>query len=459
MEFFTIFFLLFLLFNFVFNNKGIITLPFKKQIPNLNGLSPKEVIEPNYLDNLITTEIRVGTEPQSIKLRIELNSYLFYIAGSNTNSQIKFIQKNSTTYNKVETESHYFSDSKLNEAIFSSDYIYYEQNNDEKYTTNFLLGIDTLKDKSGGLIGLNADNKSVQKYSKYNFINELKKNKIIKDYYFTIKYNDNNSGNLIIGDIPHNYDKNYNHYYFKDIYCEMHDFDFGWNLKFDSIYISDEKNSRDIKKVDGLYAYLNVEKSIIEGTTSYRTILLNYFMQEQINNKICFEVLDSENYYSYYCNEKVNISKVKNLYFYNKELNFTFELTYKDLFYHNEYDGNYYFLIVFLKDDEMGYSSYYWKLGEPLFKKYQFIFNQNTKKIGLYTNFNDNENNIKNENWWSKNKWYVILIILLLILFSGLSVVLFLYIKNKPKRKIKANELDEDFEYNSSNPSNNKLIN
>jgi len=446
---------------YIFNQNGILVLPFRKVVPNIGGVSPKDVIDPNIADNLVTTEIKVGTEPQSINLRIELSSYLFYITGGNMLSQTEFNSKKSDTYKKIENDTRYFRESKLTEGIFSSD-IFYLNNN--KYETQFILGIETLKDKSGGLIGLKLDDANTKSYTNFNFINEMKRSKIISDYYFTIKYNDDYSGNLIIGNLPHKY--NFNEDNFRDIYCEMKDFDFTWNFKLDDIYIAEGKNSTNKKDLGGGYfGYLKIEKGVIEGSSAYRTTLLSYFMQEKIDKKLCFEVSkDSENnYISYYCTKDVDISQLKNIYFYNKELDFTFELTYKDLFYHNEIDGNYYFLIVFLKeDDEWDYSSYSWTFGEPLIKKYQFVFNQNSKRIGLYTSLSDDNNNnmnINNGSWWSRNKWYLILIILLFIFFVSLTVVLILYFKNKPKRKTKANELDEDFEYSSSkDPSENKLI-
>lgn len=449
----------------IFNQNGILILPFRKEVPNIGGVSPKDVIDPNLADNLVITELKIGTDPQTIKVRIELASYLFYITSGSMLSQTEFIPKNSDTYKKIENTTRYFRESKLTEGIFSSDIFYL---NDNKYETNFILGVETLKDKSGGLIGLKIDDSSTKSYANFNFINEMKRNKIISDYYFTIKYNDNYSGNIIIGNLPHKYDSNYKEDDFKDIYSEFKDFDFTWKFKLDSIYIAEGKNST--KKQDlggGNYAYLKIEKGIIEGTSGYRTTLLNYFMQEKIDKKLCFEVSKEtdNNYISYYCKKEVDISQLKNIYFYNKELDFTFELTYKDLFYYNEIDGNYYFLVVFLNEyDEWDYSSIYWTFGEPLFKKYQFVFNQNSKRIGLYTSIGDNNNNnninVNNETWWSRNKWYLVLIILLFIFFVSLAIMLFLYFKNKPKRKIKANELDEDFEYSSAkDQSENKLIN
>ena len=455
-------FILSFLIPYIYNQNGILVLPFRKEIQNIGGVSPKDVIDPNIADNLVTTELKVGTEPQSIKLRIELASYLFYITGGNMLSQTEFNPKKSDSYHKIENNTRYFRESKLTEGIFSSDIFYFTDN---KYETKFILGLETLKDKSGGLIGLKIDDSSTKSYANFNFINEMKRNKIISDYYFTIKYNDNNSGNIIIGNMPHKYDSNYNEDDFRDIYCELRDFDFTWNFKLDNIYIAEGNNSSNKRELGGgSYGYLKIEKGVIEGTSAYRTTLLSYFMQEKIDRKLCFEVSKEtdNNYISYYCTKEVDISQLKNIYFYNKELDFTFELTYKDLFYYNEIDGHYYFLIVFLKEeDEWDYSSFYWTFGEPLIKKYQFVFNQNTKRIGLYTSIGDNNNkmNINNGTWWSRNKWYLILTILLFIFFISLTIVLILYFKNKPKRKIKANELDEDYEYSSAkDQSENKLI-
>ena len=141
------------------------------------------------------------------------------------------------------------------------------------------------------------------------------------------------------------------------------------------------------------------------------------------------------------------------MYINSKELDFTFELNYKDLFYQNE-DGNNYFLIIFNNVDEEEEHSEFWSFGEPLIKKYNLIFNPDSKQIGIYAKLSDFDN--KEETFWEKYKWYIILVIALTIILVGLGVMIFLYLKVLPKRKKKANELNDDFDY----PSNeNKLIN
>ena len=448
-----IFFFLFFLFKLVFNQKGTVTLPFKKVTPDLNGATPKDFFSPKMASNLIMAELRIGTRPQTMKLRLEFDSYFFYIASQSSSTEIKFNEKESKTYKILEDKPINIEKNEL-KAIYSSDYIYF--NNDKQYNATFLLVTVKDPENSGGLIGLNMeDEKEVKKYSKYNFINELKRINIINDYIFTIKYTNNNSGNVIVGDLPHNYNSNYNKENYRDTYADFSENDYTWKLKLDKIYIGDENSDDKIDVDQYAYGYFRIEKNLMEATEKYRQALLKSFMTELINKELCFE-LTSDIYYSYYCKKEADISKMKNLYFYNKKLDYTFELTYKDVFYNNEYDGYQYLLIVFsvdIEDEDIGYNEY-WILGEPIFKKYQFIFNKNSKRIGFYTNINSDKNN-NDLSFWKKNKWYIILIILLVILCGALVYILYMFWKRKPKRKIMANELDDEFDYSTNS---NKLV-
>jgi hypothetical protein len=102
--------------------------------------------------------------------------------------------------------------------------------------------------------------------------------------------------------------------------------------------------------------------------------------------------------------------------------------------------GNkYYFMVIF-----ESYKNIYWILGYPFFKKYDIVFNEDSKTISYYTN------NIPEENKGESIALKIVLIIFLaLILVAGL-IVLGYYI-GKYKfftRKRKANELtDDDYEY------------
>ena len=432
--------------NEIFAN-DILSIPFYKSYHNLKGLSPKEITE-KIKEIKLVSDISIGTPPQKIKAKLALTEYVFYIGGKDSLCQNKFIEGKSDTYTKL-SDLIYFYATSIREGYSSSDIIFFDEKSKEQKEMNFILGTNTDKSNEGGLIGLNIQDDDTKKYENYNFINILKKKGYIKDFYFTIKYNNENSGNLIIGDLPHNYNEAYNSKYFKDMYISMFTGVLTWNINLDSIYVSDNSTSEN-KKIVGekIYGYFKTESGIILGTERYKQFLLSDFMEERIIKGQCFEV-QSNFYISYYCKKEVDLTKLKNLYIYIKNLDYTFEFTYKDLFFKNEDDGNNYFLIYFNSEyDEEEGSGFFWTFGEPFFKKYNLVFNQDTKRIGLYTQIS-NEDIQENKTFWQKNKWYIILAIGLVVVCSGLGVMIFLYLKVLPKRKIKANELDDGFDYSA----------
>ena len=99
-------------------------------------------------------------------------------------------------------------------------------------------------------------------------------------------------------------------------------------------------------------------------------------------------------------------------------------------------------------------------LGRPLFKKYPTVFDQDKKKFGFYLQTGEYDVNDGNKENNSNIPWSWILVIVLSIIVIVLGVILY---KTIPliRRKKKANELDEDFVYESQNDKNenNKIIN
>ena len=94
-------------------------------------------------------------------------------------------------------------------------------------------------------------------------------------------------------------------------------------------------------------------------------------------------------------------------------------------------------------------------------RKYQFTFNEDKKVIGFY--HNDAAININNNDGKRNKIGLYILIGFLFILFCGVLIILGMYIHKYfygEKRKKKANELDDDFTYetNENNNSDNKNI-
>ena len=181
---------LFLLNIFLVNKiltNDILTIQFHKSLPNLKGLSPKEIFE-KIKDCKLISEINVGTPPQKIELKLALTEYIFYIGGKDSLCKSHFIETNSDTYKKLSDSVHFYA-AGVREGYPSSEIFYFDKNLKEKKEMDFILGINTDRIKEGGIIGLNFGEDDKKKYEKYNFISILKKKGYIKDYYFTINYN------------------------------------------------------------------------------------------------------------------------------------------------------------------------------------------------------------------------------------------------------------------------------
>ena len=139
----------------------------------------------------------------------------------------------------------------------------------------------------------------------------------------------------------------------------------------------------------------------------------------------------------------------------------TFTLTPKDLFYeHGEY---LYFLVVY-KDfnvDDADKDTQ-WILGLQFLQKFTLVFDRNEKLFYYYKINYDDENsgkeNKKNKNN-NTNNIYIIVIIVLVVVFVACILFLIYYIFKTKPRKIKVNELEEQYEYENKDKGNGYLIN
>lgn len=310
---------------------------------------------------------------------------------------------------------------------------------------------------------------------KTNLITQLKSQHYISSYAFMVKY-DNKSeekGQIIIGGLPHQYDpRHYSEQYFIYHRTIIGNGYGNWGINFQDItYNGESFNS--IKSAE-----FSLDFGFILSTGTYKDLLDKLFFKKEEYAIYCKEEkIDS--YFVKYCQEKVikdfqNISFVLSNEYNSYNISNRLIFDYKDLFIKAPGDNNlYYFQIVF----QEGF--FKWWLGRPLFKKYPAVFDQDKHIFGFYLetgeyDYND-DNNSKNENE-TENKNQVpnegkgglslawIMVIILSICLVILAIVIY---KLLPyiKRKKKANELDEDYEYTTGNismgNSNNKdlLIN
>ena len=277
----------------------------------------------------------------------------------------------------------------------------------------------------------------------------LKKNGLIKSENFHYKFYSNeekktNGGYdaaILIGENPHEYNKDKfkeeNYVKTKALSMVMTQ---GWIFEFLNYYYLPNGTRIDFgisaldKKLKG---WLWLDLNIIIGIKDYyNSIKSNYF--DNYKNE-CKSQLINRRYTIFYCEKNFETKNFPTLLMHSLELNYTFELTHKDLF---EVRGDKkYFLIVF--DNT---SHYPWKLGKLFLQKYFFNFETDSKLIGFYNNLIPKESNEKEEkkdyNIWIWILWSSIVIIVAIVgFYIGYTI-------KKSSRKKRANELeDDDYEY------------
>ena len=223
----------------------------------------------------------------------------------------------------------------------------------------------------------------------------------------------------------------------------------GWIFDFFNYYYLDNGTKVEfrISSLDNkVKAWLWLDLNIIIGIGDYyKSIKSNYF--DKYTDK-CHEQLVKKRYKIFWCEKNFDTKNFPTLYIQNTDFNYTFELTYKELF---EIRGDKkYFLIVF---DNQSY--FPWKFGKLFLKKYFFNFEADSKLIGFYNNLIPEEPNKKeddkNYNIWKWILWvFIVIIVGVLGFYIGHSI-------KKSYRKKRANELDDDdFEYKQKSNNDEK---
>ena len=318
-----------------------------------------------------------------------------------------------------------------------------------------------------GIIGLKFNNYSI--FNAPEFILSLKAINETKTYSFSFKFEsykknnfaiNNNKGYFIFGEelIDDENEKDNINY----TICEKYGSSIIWGLRFDNIYTKLNKDKDEIIENNFTQKrseiYINFPYLI--GTDEYFRYINKTFFNELIDKKVfyCNNLIKDGNIYSYVCDSKSKYfmdyldTNFPELIFEYKELGINFTLNKNDLFAYNHYndsDTNLYFLII--NNLETDHSYYYsWVLGIPFLKKYRLSFNYDTKMIGYYRNDGkiiekEKNNNNNKVNFFESTVFKIIIIIILVIIIFVLGM---LFQKTFQKnRKKKANELDDNYEY------------
>ena len=416
------------IFNFL-NTLENITFPiytnFKEKNHNNNQLSFID----NYNNLSLITHFIIGHPQQNLTLIISLNYYPFIIS----NNSYQFI--NSSTYEPIDFEeynveiarkSYWQSLNKLyNNQTPSSDETFFGL---ENINLKFLF---ILKNNTNNILGLKYnDNEMNLLINSYNFIYQLKNSRFVDNNLFFIDIKEKNDfnyeGKLFFGNYPHNLNKKFN----KENYNLIQ---ISFNPEMSYEIISDKIFYNNLKILNESNIIFNFDINMIQGTKNFLDFIYQKFF---LINK-CKKLISNLSNFTYIiCNKDVKVKKFKNLIFNIDKCNFTF--TYKDLF--KKIDDVYLFMIFFNEKNDTNNNTDKWQFGLSFFKKNMIVFEGDKRVIGVYLN---NITNHKSNNFIKSFPWILVILCIFIILI--LSVIIFHLIINK--RKKKANELEDNYEY------------
>ena len=449
-----------LLFEIILNIKyisnNLVVIHFKELFDEYNKLEKKERISKifldNYLDYKIYTKIKIGSPTKVIPAFINSNIKIFrtkfieQISNFDFGKYDVYRPHNSKSFINITEllnleEFYFFGYSLINETIF----LCKNKNCEEEYEIkNFQLYAQTKKDKLNYSYSLAELGIPLLKSSndQTNILMELKNLEIISSNIITIEFTDNKEGYIYLGDYPHMYNNiEYNKNLLKTAYSIPN---YGSNnniqLRMDKIYIINKNNNSNII-LNNDEISINYGSGTILSTAEYFNKILEIFFNKYINKNICKINIErrniNNNYHVISCqkSEEFKIEDFPSLYLFKEEFDFIFELNYNDLF--EQIDNYYIFKIIYFP-----FSCDNFELGKPFLKKYQMSYNVEMSTIHFYKKNNRINNIIKKEK--SQNIYILVILIILVVFCLGIYYKKFFH----TKRKLRKNELNEDFDFN-----------
>ena len=384
-----------------------------------------EEVSLNILNNDLYCNMLVGN--QLIPFYISFDKELTYIMDSNFTFS-KYQPKNSKTFIQKSQKSNNYVFEYLQLGFNATDTFDLKNEENENIKVEnmpFILGT-YLAPKSDFKFSaqLGLKKRTYLNPQVFNFIEHLKLKNIINSQVFFFKFNEEGGGELYIGSYPHEFDQGYDA---KNL-IQSSSLEMGtsnnWFLKFKYFFYGENKT--DIEKY---LTELDPGRGMIILNLQMEKIFYDSFFKKLIEEKKCVRIKVQSNY-NYVCLDNININNFMNITFRHIGMEYDFILEPKDLFYH--YYDRYFFLISFR-------DTFYIYLGKPFFKKFNLIFNQDSKQLAIYTHFETTNKTIQKLNLI----FPIILIIIFIILVCIFIYVLHTY-RLKKKRK---NEIIENFDY------------
>lgn len=444
---YNIFFLITLIKSFLFSNSKVI-IPFK--IKEYKPEKDKDKFILNYFYKDLVIDLSVGTPPQPITLSACLGEYNTFIVSKNCkNYKGVFNEKDSKTFVPKDKSDYYIFEVFKNGTKAKDIFMFGKIKIDDFQFFNALeVDYENCIDRYNeylaqpGILGflVQPQNNVDMNFSSYNFINQLKRKNLISRYDFYFTFDSDDSGNIIIGSLPNETEpENYKDKILNSFIVSQGKSGLDWAFKFDEVYLGEEKLDLEYERK----SIFRIEFGFIRVTSEMEKYIKKFFFDSLITANKCFRksvYYSGFQMYYYYCNKDADLNNFQPWKFAINDFEMNFTFTKEDLFL--DIGDKYLFLMTF----EITATNLI--LGYPFFKKYNFIFNQDSKTLGYF---------IKKSEEISKDSIkipviYIIIIILVLsIVLIGLGIFAYTYFCVNKKKKKMAKELTEDIEDNPQN--------
>jgi hypothetical protein len=444
-------------------NNCYIVLPFKLQ--TLNGLNNLTTMIENTMENRLIITLSIGESKEQVDFYASMNEYIYFLEEgsclSNTSrsyhfltsrsfiflKQLGFCSLNKVVYDKCSLGSeklYLFDDIEMKELTEVSNFNFCYA---EKYN---IVG----SNKWCGKLGFQLDNKPYKTYHYQNFINLLKKESKINSLTWYIHFNNKtneknnniNDGIIIFDFFDKNLEKDFpilNNYQMNTIKAKDVESILSWVVEFDKIFYYIDGQKFESYNLEAGFAF---EKDFILCPQEYFNSIKMNFFYKFIQNKTCF--VENGKYSYIYCDKNLFQTYINNfppLNFVSLQMNKTFILEGNDLF--KEYNNYILFTIFFQK-----YLIKYWVFGKIFMKKYNFFFDNDKKTIGYIEPLLINNEDInKFKDFFAKIKWYIIVFI------CGIGGFIIGKKLRDKARKIRANELEDNYEYLTNKAKEHKV--
>ena len=443
--------------NIIFSEK-ILKIPFRYDSTSKYYINQSDPLINKFMSQLLI-EISIGTPPQKLNCSLNLNNFHSFFIKEEISKYLLdsyYNKSQSHTYNCTKSSVIYWDEDFTEADIFSDNISLFSKDNKNILNNRFtFLLINELKYTgfyAPGIIGLRLENENGNKQSQINenrFIYQIKKNGLTNSetFYFDFNNNDEN-GNFIIGEELESLDDTY----YKSIYAgiiklSIYNFNPEWAFNFDTIYYGNKIFSDNYSKD----ALIKSEYGLTIGPTNYENIINEFFKNEN-KCSLYYTKVEGTNFKYYSCEEDFDETKMDDLIFELKSINFNFTFHGKDLFFTE--NKKKYFKILFVDY----YSQTYWYLGREFLKKYRLRFNPDKKLIYIPLGNNETKSTQKSNKKSIFKQAHTWIIFSFGIVIIGLIVFIVFYLKKYPRKK-RANELidDDNYDYTQKDDINSNI--